>query len=96
MIDQSGVIKETFRNVDNRIMTLLSHRYLSPIPSSSLHSQHSQSSYLSVSVSLRLCPNVILTGYGYLKVFLAKQVQPPTAEQQSQGLSGMMSKCTIS
>mmetsp|Transcript_23083 Transcript_23083/g.23738 ORF Transcript_23083/g.23738 Transcript_23083/m.23738 type:complete len:418 (-) Transcript_23083:27-1280(-) len=68
MLDQSGIIKTTFIHVDNRIMTLLSHR---------------------------LCPSVLLSGYGYLKVFLAKQVQPPTAEDRNQGLSGMMSKCTV-
>lgn len=46
-------------------------------------------------LSHRLCPNILLTGYGYLKVFLAKQVQPPTAESRNQGLGGMMSKCTV-
>lgn len=70
MLDQGGTIKQTFRNLDARIMTLLSHR---------------------------LCPSIILTGYGYIKQLLAKQVQPPTADQQqtSSGLSGMLRRCSI-
>mmetsp|Transcript_10728 Transcript_10728/g.10773 ORF Transcript_10728/g.10773 Transcript_10728/m.10773 type:complete len:421 (-) Transcript_10728:148-1410(-) len=50
-------------------------------------------------ISHRLCPSMIRMGYGYLKTFLAKQVQPPSPGTDTQrsagGLSSMMPKCCI-
>lgn len=50
----------------------------------------------------RVCPQIVRTGYGHVKAFLAKQVQPPSRDSAAPGqgglmggLSSMMSKCTI-
>lgn len=48
-----------------------------------------------------MVPAVVRTGYGYLAMFLTKQVQLPTREERAAGggggggISGMLSKCTI-
>lgn len=49
----------------------------------------------------RLCPQIVRTGYGSLKTFLASQVTPPTVGSASQGsfisrtLGSLKSKCNI-
>jgi hypothetical protein len=52
----------------------------------------------------RLCPSLLRTGYGYIRGFLAKQVQPPSQTAAAGGsplgglmqqAAGMASKCTI-
>ncbi|CAE7753834.1 unnamed protein product, partial [Symbiodinium microadriaticum] len=50
---------------------------------------------ISTLLAHRLCPAAIRSGYGMMKVFLAKQVTPPQPGQERPGLSNMMSKCTI-
>lgn len=46
-----------------------------------------------------MVPAIVRTGYGYIAMFLAKQVQLPTREERAAGggggISSMLSKCTI-
>lgn len=54
-------------------------------------------------LSYRMVPQIVRTGYGYVKTYLAKQVEPPrtgadtaaNASAASGGLTGMLSRCNI-
>lgn len=48
-------------------------------------------------LAYQMCPQILRTVYGYVKTFLAKQVEipQPGAGPQAGGLGSMLSKCTI-
>jgi hypothetical protein len=119
MLDTVGNTKRAFQAVDVRIESLLAHRCISmsiiiltmihPIFLDSVILHEHESLMLRVMMICRLCPSLLRTGYGYLRGFLARQVQPPSQTAGAGGsggaggpmgglmqqVAGMASKCTI-
>lgn len=81
MLDQSGNVKRAFWAVDEKISSLLQHRYLFSCPKNIivpllLYSYMHMILDKSASILFyRLCPSIIRVGYGKLTAIIAKQVQ---------------------